>query len=287
MEIQYRIKAHAILGNNIQLLFEIPQSKDIITRSNFSIVIATHMARKESVQIQLNQLVTGQISHLQQIFILWVDSQFDCPNLSFFDIKNIHPGLTIEIIPSTTGFITDRFLIPKHLNTETVLIMDDDLDVKPEYIEYSYVLYKKFGFENRIFGATRRICTENAYKMVQKAHYNMILTNFAFVSVDMLRVFNLKKYESLRNLTVSIRNCDDILFNFIIQAELDTFPLGIDIRFHDTSNSKGISTQSDHMSKRVYCCKHFQQFFGVSPLHMNHFYIVLDHSLPNPPLPMR
>lgn len=253
---------------------QIRNPKRFAIHENFSIVIATHFERKDSFVIQLKKLISGEIFHLEKIYILWVDSNHALPNLTFFGVNNmVLSYIQIEIIPSTSGFITDRFLIPPRLKTQTVLIMDDDLDIEPKHIEIAYIIYKQFGFQNRIFGTTRRICTTDSYSTLQKGYYNMVLTNFAFINIQMLKIFSNSNYRELRNLTIKLKNCDDILFNFIIQYEFKNSPISLDVPFHDTSRNKGISFQSNHTVKRHFCCKVFQKFFNYSALRDSFFYL--------------
>lgn len=235
---------------------------------SYTIVIATHTPRQKVIQLQIKKLLNSDIQmSLKELFIFWVDSK-PIPNVEFFGIhhENYSNQFQITILPTQSGFITDRFLVPYSLQTTTVLTMDDDLNMDPIEIENSFRIYKEMHFENRIFGCFPRYFVDDKYIIPQKeVTYNLVLTGFAFLNFDMLIYYNLPQYEELRKFCVKIRNCDDILMNYIVLHHLKISPISINLQY-DSLGDMGISSKPDHISKRVLCCQHFQKFFGYDVL---------------------
>ncbi|EAX87416.1 exostosin-2, putative [Trichomonas vaginalis G3] len=214
------------------------------------------------IRRQLNKISFNQVPHLKEIFIYWVDTNNPIPNLDFFGFKPNDGHIPVTILPTVSGFITDRFIAPENLSTDTVLIMDDDLVISGTELDRAFVVYKKNNFTDRIFGLRTRSFKKDKYNLFEYDRpYNMVITNFAFLNVKMLEYYHLPKYKELVDYCVKIRNCDDILMNYIASHEFKKSPIAINLDVIHLGVF-GISFGKDHKEKRDKCCQMFTKHFG-------------------------
>jgi hypothetical protein len=226
----------------------------------FSVMIATHSPRRLYAKRLLADLAGIPSRWIRDIFIRWTDPR-PCPNLSFFGFAQ-KSAVPIFILPTISGFITDRFVLPSSLGTRAILILDDDFVVSREQLEQVFVVYRAQHFGNRIIGPAiaRRSCRNGTY-IFHGSGFNMILTSFSFVTSQMCSVFNRADYRDARAFCVKLRNCDDILFNFVIAKHFSHGPVSFDFSTRQISTS-GISRRSGHWMKRDLCCRNFRAAFG-------------------------
>ena len=249
---------------------------DQFQNESFSIIIATFAPRKFLMSLQLKKIIYGQCPHLKDVFIYWVDRKNPLPDETYFGVKKDEPHVPITILPTKTGFITDRFLPPSTLKTDTVLVMDDDLDTPGISIDNAFLVYKERHFEDRIFGLSPRAYRNGKYIQIDYDQpYTMVITNFAFLNVEMLKAYNLPEYQSLRDHCVTVRNCDDILMNYVVAAKYGKPPMAMKINVHHMGKF-GISFGTGHKKKRDYCCKYFQDHFGFDVIGQHVQYYTMD-----------
>ena len=110
-------------------------------KCSFSIHFVTHKKRIEALSNQLKLISYGQCPHLKHIYITWVDKKNPLPTLKTYQI-NSSSTVPITILQSTTKHIIDRFIIPDNIETETVLIMDDDQNIQGIDIDNAFIIYK-------------------------------------------------------------------------------------------------------------------------------------------------
>jgi hypothetical protein len=229
---------------------------------SFSVMIATYAPRAWAMRRQMKKIAYGQCPHLKHIYICWVDRKNPIPQLSFFGIDEKEKHVPITIIPTVSGFITDRFIVPDGMDTDTMLILDDDLDVDGHEIDNAFVVYKENRFNDRIFGLRTRAFWDGHYNIFEyKVPYNMVITNFAFLTVDMLKAYNKPEYKELRDHCVKVRNCDDILMAYIVSHQWKKAPVAMELNVNHLGKI-GISFGFSHRKKRDACCKMFEKFFG-------------------------
>ena len=250
---------------------------DRFENESYSIIIATWAPRRWEMKLQMKKIAYGQCPHLKDIFIYWVDKKNPLPTPEYFGVDPNRQVVPIHILPTVTGFIVDRFLPPEGLRTDTVLIMDDDLDTPGISIDNTFLIYKENHFEDRIFGTLPRGFKNGKYEQYKDRQqpYTMVITNFAFLNVEMLKAYNLPEYKELRDHCVNVRNCDDILMCYIVAHHFKKPPVAIKIdTFH--LGVFGISFGKKHIEKRDRCCKYFQEKFGYDPINQHQQYYVME-----------
>ena len=239
--------------------------KDHIVNSSYSIHFATHQKRIRQLTEQLRLISYGQCPHLKHIYITWVDSKHHLPTKETYKI-NSSAVVPITILASTTGHISDRFILPDDISTDTVLIMDDDQYMEGIDIDNTFIVYKENHFDNRIFGYRARFYSMGKYYISNyKNPYNIVLMNFAFLSVDMIKEYFSDTYKNLRQYCINIHNCEDILMNYIVSNKWQMSPIAMQIPSRQTKFI-GSNFEKKALSKRERCCHEFQNFFGYDVL---------------------
>jgi alpha-1,4-N-acetylglucosaminyltransferase EXTL3 len=230
----------------------------------FSILIPVRSERRSILAKTLRGLVFKPSHVIREIFLRWGENSTP-PDLNFFGLHNesdIHVPVTI--LPGIVGFITERFLPPFALKTRTVLTLDDDILVRPVDLERAFHTYlDSASYYAGIVGPSTRACVNGTYKFGGK--FNLILTNIAFMSAKMLDLFFLPRYKGLRQLVKNVRNCEDILMNYIAVQHFRKGPCFLHLPSAHLSHS-GISTLPRHIQKRNLCCQIFERFFGRNGL---------------------
>ena len=139
-----------------------------------------------------------------------------------------------------------------------MLSMDDDLNINASEIQNSFIYYKEHNYKNRIFGMSPRFYKNHSY-IDRKKNYNLVLTNYAFLNIRMLELFNL--YETLIDFVIKIKNGEDLLMNYVVSHLYKLSPIAINIKsYHD--HTHGISMRPKHYINRAICCEHFEKYFG-------------------------
>ena len=253
------------------------QNNEKFENESYSIIIATWAPRRWEMKLQLKKIVYGQCPHLKDIFIYWVDKKNPLPDAKYFGIDTNRQVVPIHFIPTVTGFIVDRFIPPENLRTDSVLVMDDDLDTPGHSIDNAFLVYKENHFEDRIFGTLPRGFRDGKYMQYKdrKQPYTMVITNFAFLNIEMLKAYNLPEYKEMRDHCVNIRNCDDILMCYVVAHHFKKPPVAIKIdTFH--LGVFGISFGKKHLDKRDNCCKYFQEKFGYDVVNQHQQYYEME-----------
>ena len=233
----------------------------------YSMMIATQLSRSYLLRQHLALYALGQSIYLKKIYICWVDNH-SFPGFDHYINKSKY-HVPFELIPTVTGFITDRFRIPNSLKTETLLILDDDINVEWKDLDKAFSYYISGNFSFRIFGTFTRRFYKGKYLLPRcNQPYSIVLTGFSFLSRQLLEEYNKDKYKDLRNYCIKIRNCDDLLMNFIVQHTFHLPPQAIKISYKHIYTD-GISTLPQHGNKRLKCWKHFTDFFGYDVLEQN------------------
>ena len=232
--------------------------------NKFSIIIPTYHKRIKMLGNILNTFNYSDMPSLEEVFIYWCDrnNSIDAPDISAY---NLTTKINISIIDTVTRRITDRFMIPKDLKTETILSMDDDMMGLPLKIEKSFRFLKENNATDRIVGVTPRDFKNGTYLACFSKNYTMVLTNFAFLNVKMLELFNSNNYTSLVDMVAEMNDGEDILMNYICASVFKLHPVCLVFNVKHLSE-EGLSTNTTHQSHRDFCGEKFNEFFGNDTL---------------------
>ena len=252
---------HQSMGNTLKITNQVTTYPPFTEQ--FTIIMPTHHTRSSLFTDQMDLIAYGQSKYLHSIYIYWIDKKNPMPSLSaFINLSRNH--IPVYLIQSPTNTIIDRFIPPSNLSTQTILTMDDDLNVSAETIDTAFEVYLVNHFQNRIFGNTKRMCENGkyyAYRINDIQTYGLVLTGFAFLDVSMLNTISLPKYKELTDFVSKNMNCEDILMNFVVSHNYKTFPVAVKMK-QFTISSSGISLKKTHGMTRNKCCRMFSDFFG-------------------------
>ena len=249
----------------IELLEQIPSNIDL-KNNKYSIIIPTHSERQKILSSILHNFLESETQYLEEIFIYWCDrnKSIQIPTLSSYNITN-NTKIKIAIIESKNRLITDRFLIPSTIKTSYILSMDDDLFVNPLKVDKLFDYILKHNITKQIVGPTSRSFINNSYLNFYQKNYSMILTNFAFLHIEMLQLFNQPQYKKHVKYVAQQMDGEDILMNYIVTSVFKLPPIQAHLKINHYSE-KGISTNEEHNNKRNECCRLFNEFFGNGTL---------------------
>ena len=233
----------------------------------YSIIIPSHQIRIDCLAKQIIKLINGTPKYLDKIYIRWIDCQNPIPNLSDI-IGNIsNEQNIITILGSPNCSITDRFLIPDDIKTKTIISLDDDINIEANELDLGFEYYIKNSLENRIFGHAPRSCHNDLYYFgpFSNTEYNIVITSFTYLNIDMLKLFNSEKYRDLVLFSDFLHNGEDILMNYIVQQNYLTYPVIANFKInrdHIKFPKNGISNGPNHKIKRDLLCRTFTKYLG-------------------------
>ena len=254
-----------ILIPNFRLSYETQIISYPPYHEKYSIIIASHYPRINNLKKQLSKIVYGQSKYIDSVFIYWIDNKVKKPSLESLVNKN-HLKTNVEILDSPNKMITDRFIVPKHLKTETILSSDDDLNYDATDIDKAFEIYISNHFQNRICGTIARSFYDNMYSLcIVDSHYNLILTGLAFLNRRMLNLYHDSNYTKLRSFVDKQMNGEDILMNYIVSHNYKTSPVLLNFPQFEMPPS-GLSSRPAHLSQRTESCIFFNSFFGYNVL---------------------
>ena len=225
----------------------------------FSIVIPTHLKRMTRARSYIQAIMGANLTHLDKIFIYWVD---ETPLPTVEELLNETTDFPIEILPSPNYSLADRFLIPENLTTRTILSSDDDFDIYPEKMDIMFEIYLENHYQNRLFGLFKRNFVNGRYQsgFYKGNQYNLVLTGFVFLDIEMLKLFQLPKYKQIHKIIKALFNGEDLFMNFMVSHFFKTSPVAI---VHEEPKPvKGLSSRTGHFRFRSILCQLFTQFFG-------------------------
>ncbi|GAA5928659.1 uncharacterized protein JCM15063_003932 [Sporobolomyces koalae] len=262
----------------------------------FTMVIATFQ-RDLLLPPLLKHLTSTPPPSLRQILIVW--QNVDTPLPEFLSPRALDElstsGVAVSIRKSWKNSMNERFRPVldwgEHIQTKAVMIMDDDIVLRKESLEWGYqefVEANKYG-PGRIVGFSSRefepAGQEGEWNYITKptSTYSMILSNAAFLKKEWLVKYwdDSQEMSSLRNYVDSVFNCDDILINYLVSNMTGTSPLLLQpstpLRTVPTegglwnralTESKGPETittsapRPEHFSTRKECLAHFFSHFA-------------------------
>jgi hypothetical protein len=242
---------------------------DNLLENAYSIQIPTYSLRRHICARTLQFLANFSSQFLLDIFVIWIDRTYPSliPNLSYYGL----PWTRVPIYCLASGkrpTPNDRFLIPSILRTKTIISWDDDLIVTSSHVDKAFVSYLQQKLATHVFGPFGRSCQGDIYRFSSQ-NYSLILTNFAFLGVELLESYHRPEYKVAREEVAKLFNGEDILMNFITANVYHTKPILISIPTKGHSQ-RGISTLPRHAQTRSHLCGFFlSTFLHIRPLGNN------------------
>eukprot|EP00127_Corallochytrium_limacisporum_P006474 Clim_evm5s229 gene=Clim_evmTU5s229 len=180
------------------------------------------------------------------------------------------------------GDYADGAVWPYNAVASAIFSVDDDILIPCEDVERGFINWRSHperltGFLPRVIypdlnGVFRYGHERDARR---QNHYNMVLPSSGFFGGELLHRYQKRVPNYLKNLVDEVRNCEDILINFVFGEEYQEPPMAVPARTRDRSvikdYGKGISHAPDHVAKRERCIAEFTKWLGHFPLHYANF----------------
>ncbi|KAK7320758.1 hypothetical protein VNO77_30528 [Canavalia gladiata] len=190
----------------------------------------------------------------------------------------------ISIRPHPSSSLNARFLPrPNDIDTDAVLICDDDVEVDGASFEFAFRVWQ--ANPNRLVGLFARSHDVDLKRRewiytVHPDRYSIVLTKFMLLRWHYLFRYTCEggpRMAMMRRTVDAVRNCEDILMNFVVADVSNVGPTLVGARrvrdYGDARNdedgdlSVGLSSRKgEHRKRRGWCIREFHRVLGRMPL---------------------
>lgn len=204
-------------------------------------------------------------------------------------------SITLHRQPSSS--LNNRFLPRRNdIHTDAVLVCDDDVEVDDSSFEFAFRVWSTN--RDRLVGLFARShdVDLNRKEWIYTVHpdrYSMVLTKFMLLKSEYLYKYSCEggaQMVEMRRAVDVVRNCEDILMNFVVADETNVGPLLVGGRrvrdYGDARNdeeggfggnevSVGLSSRKgEHRKRRGWCIREFHRVLGRMPLRYSYGKVV-------------
>ncbi|KAI3977829.1 hypothetical protein MKX01_036669 [Papaver californicum] len=230
----------------------------------------------------------SSLPFVASVLILWGNPKTPPETLTQItqNITSYFGGAPISLLLQSTDSLNSRFLPRPEITTRSIVICDDDIEIDSKSFEFAFKIWesnrdKLIGFFPRShdldLALKTWIYTVHSYK------YSIMLTKFMIMKTDYLGKYSCSgdsKITMMRDFVDEMKNCEDILMNFVISDEADSGPVLVEakrLRDHgDARNEEneememrnvGLSSRRrEHRKRRGECIREFHKVLGRMPL---------------------
>lgn len=254
----------------------------------FTIIIQTY--NRTDVLLKLLNHYQA-VPHLQLIIIIWNNIGQPTP-LKLWDSLGPHP-VPLVFKEQTTNRMRNRLQPFQEIDTDAVLMLDDDTLVSVPDVSFAFSVWKQFsdqivGFVPRKHVATTSgVYSYGSFELQDPESsggdwYSMVLIGAAFFHRRYLQLYQ-EQHQAVHALVDETQNCDDIAMNFVVSLSLKKTsksscsfnrPSGVFVKPVDLRNLEkdassgylGMWHRPEHLLQRSYCLNKLTQIYGVMPL---------------------
>lgn len=263
------------------------QNMDITEEdAKFTIIMQTY-SRTDVLLKLLNHYQA--MPHLRQIIIVW-NNIGEPPPQKLWDSFGPHP-VPLIFKEQTSNLMRNRLQPFQEIDTDAVLMLDDDTLVSVPDVIFAFSVWKQF--REQIVGFVPRkhiitvngVCSYGSFELQNPEmsggdRYSMVLIGAAFFHRRYLQLFQ-EQHPAVHALVDETQNCDDIAMNFIVSLYLKTdsksscnrpsgvFVKPVDLRNLEkdvSSGYQGMWHRPEHLLQRSYCLNKLTQIYGGMPL---------------------
>ncbi|XP_073525315.1 LOW QUALITY PROTEIN: uncharacterized protein [Phyllobates terribilis] len=194
-------------------------------------------------------------------------------------------GADITLHPQQSDSLNTRFLPHTDLiKTRAVLICDDDVEVNLKSVEFAFRVWSQS--PHRLIGLFARsheldLLNKTWIYTVHPDKYSIVLTKFMILSTTYLGSYTcLESYSEARSVVDKMRNCEDILMNFVAADEGGAGPVLVaaeNVRDWGDARNEGEGSvevglssakrgRGEHRKRRGECIREFHRVLGRMPL---------------------
>ncbi|KAL2097974.1 hypothetical protein ACEWY4_007181 [Coilia grayii] len=257
-----------------------PQTKD-----SFTIVMQTYN-RTDILLKLLNHYQA--VPHLKQIVIVW-NNIGERPPRQMWESLGPHP-VPVFFKEQKLNLMRNRLLPFSEIDTDAVLMLDDDTLISVPDINFAFSVWKQFSDQIVGFVPRKHVTTASGVysygsfelqdtEMGGGDRYSMVLVGAAFFHRRYLQLFQ-DQPNQVHTLLDETQNCDDIAMNFAValwlakRDGLKARPSGVLVKPVDMRNLErdaksgyvGMWHRAEHMLQRSYCLNRLAQIYGDMPL---------------------
>ncbi|XP_058728578.1 glycosyltransferase family protein 64 C3 [Vicia villosa] len=198
---------------------------------------------------------------------------------------------SISLHRNPSSSLNDRFL-PRlnDITTDAVLVCDDDVEVDEPSFEFAFRVW--LTNRERIVGVFARShdVDMNRKEWVYTVHpdrFSIVLTKFMLLKSEYLFRYSCEggpRMVRMRKIVDSVRNCEDILMNFVVADATNVGPILVGVKrvrdYGDARNDEGrfslglSGRKGVHRKNRGWCISEFHRAMGRMPLRYSYGKVV-------------
>lgn len=157
-------------------------------QDQFSVMISTYNPERiEHLSLIIRHLLKSPMVHT--VFVTWHNPNLDVPASLYADLKQTDLD-RVKVLSQSFDSLNNRFNPTQELKTDSVYIMDDDIFIDLNDLEFTFSVWQ--ARKDSVVGHFPRIHTYNAesqvstYRLPGKAPYSIILTKSMFIRSEYL-----------------------------------------------------------------------------------------------------
>ncbi|CEI88065.1 hypothetical protein RMCBS344292_02466 [Rhizopus microsporus] len=228
-------------------------------QDKFSVMISTYNPERiERISLLIRHLLKSDMVHT--IYITWHNPNLDVP-ASIYDSIQDHSRL--KVLKQSFDSLNNRFNPVDDLKTEAVYIMDDDIFIDLQDLEYAFNVWRSR--KDSVVGHFPRLhrydpeTHQASYKVTNRAPYTLVLTKSMFIRSEYLFAYTCLLEPKLHEYVDQALNCEDLGFAMMASGLSHTPSTFVcnEKPIEDFGRKKGISINNNHMPARADCISNF------------------------------
>ncbi|GAA5801004.1 hypothetical protein HPULCUR_006444 [Helicostylum pulchrum] len=230
-------------------------------KDQFSVMLSTYNPERiRHLSLLIRHLLKSTKIHT--VFITWHNPDLQVPDTLYLEIEEADYH-RVKVLSQTFDSLNNRFNPTEELQTEAVYIMDDDIYIDLEDLEFTFSAWQSR--KDSVVGHFPRSHTYNpetheaTYRVIGQAPYSIILTKSMFIRSDYLFSYTCLLEPDLHASVDRQLNCEDLGFAMMASGLSGAGPTYVRTQksMEDFGLKKGISTNAAHMPARSQCIADF------------------------------
>ncbi|GMT17539.1 hypothetical protein PFISCL1PPCAC_8836, partial [Pristionchus fissidentatus] len=235
-------------------------------REQFTIVMLTYN-RDAILAASLEGL--HKLPYLNKVIVIWNNIERE-PQGAW---PRLH--VPVEFIRGEMNSLNNRFIPWDRIQTEAVLSLDDDIDLKQHEIVFAFRVWREqrrkiVGFPARQHS---RFGSDLFYNSNHTCQMSMILTGAAFIHKSYLYSYTFDMPAAIREHVDKVTNCEDIAMNFLIAHLTREPPMKTTSKWtlRCPTCTDSLWSDGDHFNERHECIRLFTRIYGYNPLRYSQY----------------
>ncbi|VDK52098.1 unnamed protein product [Anisakis simplex] len=219
-------------------------------REQFTVLMLTY--RRDSVlYASLERL--NNLPYLNKVIVVWNNPDEPQSDRAW---PRLH--VPVHFIKAERNSLNNRFIPYDQIETEAVLSLDDDIDLKQHEIIFAFRVWREQRSKVVGFPARHHARYELSSQMILQAY--MYLYTYRLPAV-------------IRSKVDELMNCEDLAMNFLVAHITRQPPLKTTSKWtlRCPTCSEMLSQDSSHFQERHECIRFFSKVFGYNPLLFSQF----------------